>query len=95
MNERVKDIMQQAKIYHADSNGKLDVVYERIIRLTVKECINEISQHFSTTIFESELTEEIPLEQREEWAYIKGINEGYNDCVKQIADGLRTEFGVE
>lgn len=94
MNERVKDIMQQAKIYHADSNGKLDVVYERIILLTVKECIDEISQYSSNTLFESKLTEEIPLKQREEWAYIKGINEGYNDCVKQITDGLRKEFGL-
>lgn len=93
MNDLIKDIMQQAKMYHADSNGNLDVVYEHIIRATIKKCIHEVSQYNSYSLHD-DITPDLTVEQREEIAYIKGIDQGYNDAVQQIADGLRNIIGV-
>ena len=61
----------------------------------VKECIKEISQYHSTTIYDGFIPENPTREHYEEWAYIKGTNQGYNDAVSQIADGLKQHFGIK
>lgn len=63
--------------------------------LVIKECIKEVSQYHSTTIYDGFIPENPTREHYEEWAYIKGINQGYNDAVKQIVDGLKQYFEVE
>jgi hypothetical protein len=64
-------------------------------KLIINECIKEVSQYHSTTICDGFIPENPTREHYEEWAYIKGINQGYNDAVNQIVYGLKEHFGVK
>lgn len=64
-------------------------------KLIVQACIKEVSQYSSVTIHTEVVPANPTREDYEERSYIKGIDIGYNDAVRQIAYGLRTHFGVE
>jgi hypothetical protein len=63
--------------------------------MIARECINEVTKYHSTTICDGLIPENPSREHYEELAYIKGINEGYNDAVAQIFAGLTQYFGVD
>lgn len=96
MNNRLLELAQEAE-QSANLGNAIDIklMMHNYALLIVKECINEVSQYHSTTIYNGFIPENSTREHHEEWAYIKGNNTGYNDAVSQIADGLRQHFGVE
>ena len=96
MNEKIKELAFQAEIWNTDGDyDKCEVDLEKFANLLIQECIKEVSQYHSTTIYDGFIPANPTREHYEEWAYIKGSNEGYNDAVKQIADGLKQHFGVK
>ena len=98
MNKKIKQFSEQA--IHDDNGETLHFLpnpryIEKFSNLIIQECINEVSQYHSTTIYDGFIPENPTREHYEEWAYIRGNNTGYNDAAKQIADGLKEHFGVK
>jgi hypothetical protein len=97
MNDKIKSLAIQSGVVesHVDWENAGGDLFEKFANLIIQECINEISQYHSTTIYDGFIPENPTREHYEEWAYIKGNNEGYNDAVSQITDGLKQHFGDE
>ena len=72
-----------------------EIYDEKFAELIIQECITEVSQYHSTTIYDGFIPENPTRKHYEEWAYIKGTNAGYNDAVNQIVYGLKEHFGVK
>jgi hypothetical protein len=100
MNEKIKNLfnicgMPNEDIMELFEDKNKTFYMEKFAKLIIQECINEVSQYHSTTIYDGFIPENPTREHYEEWAYIKGSNTGYNDAVSQITDGLKEHFGVE
>ena len=102
MNEKIRALAEQSGFFPVPDETEWDweyraenARYEKFAELIIQECINEISQYHSTTIYDGFIPENPTREHYEEWAYIKVSNTGYNDAVSQITDGLKEHFGVE
>ena len=98
MNNQIDALRKQAMETYTysdcdgDNNRGIRLNEEKFAELIIRECINEVSLYHSATIHDGFIPENPTREHYEELAYIKGNNAGYNDAVKQIADGLKNTF---
>jgi hypothetical protein len=98
MNKKIKQFSEQA--IHDDNGETLhflpsDRYIEKFARLIIQDCINQVSTYSALNIHNGFELLKTTNEHYEEWGFIKGTEQGYNDAVLQIADGLRQHFGVE
>ena len=85
--------MEALYVVMGKRNEQMD--FEEFSNLIIEDCISEVLQYNCNTIVHDHIPENMTTEQLEEKAYIKGVACGYNDAVKQIADGLKDYCGIE
>ena len=96
MNQIIEELAKLAGMSNTPTGEKFDDFnLEEFAKLIIKECINEVSQYHCTTINNGFIPESITNAHHYEWGYIKGTEEGYNDAVDQIIEGLTSRFDVE
>ena len=99
MDNIIKELAEQAGIGHRLDNPTeiwgYDKDLEKFAELIVKECVIEILSYSSSIVKSGYLPETLTPKEHEEFGYIKGLDEGFNEAISLMSSVLLTRFGIE